>query len=492
LGSSQVYSVTNISGVTYTWTVPSGWTISSGQGTNSISTIVGSSSGNISVTPSNSCGSGTARTLAVTVNTVPAQPSTITGSTSPCLGSSQIYSVTNISGTTYTWTVPSGWTISSGQGTNSISTIVGSSSGNISVTPSNSCGSGTSRTLAITVNSVTANAGNDQTIPYGTSTTLNGAASNGSGSYTYHWEPASMLVNPNIQNPVTINLTTSVQFTLTVTDGVSGCTGSDQVLVTVTGGALLVTAVANPNEICEGNNSQLNAIASGGSESYTYSWTSNPVGFTSNIQNPVVYPTISTTYTVVVNDGSNSVTDDVLVTVNPLPGIPTVPIGPDTVDMKDITESQYTISALENATSYTWDLSPANAGTITGSGILGNVVWNFDFLGVASVKANAVNACGESEWSTEKHTVVENTVGIVTKADCELVVYPNPVSGDKITISFCYKMERIEIVEMNGITLISKQTESENYSLPHQLQSGVYFIKVVYNNGLMVKKIVVE
>jgi hypothetical protein len=194
----------------------------------------------------------------------------------------------------------------------------------------------------------------------------------------------------------------------------------------------------------------------------------------------------------VVNDGSNSVTDDVLVTVNPLPGIPTVPIGPDTVDMKDITESQYTISALENATSYTWDLSPANAGTITGSGILGNVVWNFDFLGVASVKANAVNACGESEWSTEKHTVVENTVGIVTKADCELVVYPNPVSGDKITISFCYKMERIEIVDRKGITLISKQAASEKYSLTHQLPSGVYFIKVIYNNGMMVKKIVVD
>jgi hypothetical protein len=40
--------------------------------------------------------------------------------------------------------------------------------------------------------------------------------------------------------------------------------------------------------------------------------------------------------------------------------------------------------------------------------------------------------------------------------------------------------------------LISKQAASEKYSLTHQLPSGVYFIKVIYNNGMMVKKIVVE
>ncbi len=154
--SSQVYSVTNVSGVTYTWTVPTGSTITNGQGTNSITVTIGSSSGNISVTPSNSCGNGTARTLAITVNTVPAQPSTITGSTTPCQGSSQTYSVTNVSGVTYTWTVPTGSTITNGQGTNSITVTIGSTSGNISVTPSNPCGNGTARTLAITVNTVPA------------------------------------------------------------------------------------------------------------------------------------------------------------------------------------------------------------------------------------------------------------------------------------------------------------------------------------------------
>jgi len=363
---------------------------------------------------------------------------------------------------------------------------------NISVTPSNSCGSGTARTLAVTVNYVTANAGTDQTIPYGTSTTLNGAASNGSGSYTYHWEPANLLLNPNIQNPTTVSLTSSIQFTLTATDAVSGCTGNDQVWITISGGPLLVTAVANPNEICEGNSSQLDAIASGGSENYTYSWTSNPTGFVSTLQNPVVYPTITTTYTVVVNDGFTSMNDEVQVLVNQFPAIPDTPIGPDTVDMKYISESQYIIVAVENATSYIWVLSPENAGTISGSGITANVVWNFDFLGDAFIRVNAVNACGESDWSTEKQTFVENTIGIDSKPDCDLVVYPNPVSGNNLTISFCFVIKSIEIIDMKGITLISRYPESDNYNLTHQLTSGVYFIKVVYNDGMIVKKIVVE
>ncbi len=157
-GSS--YSVANVSGVTYTWTVPSGWSVTAGQGTNAVSVTVGSSAGNVSVTPSNTCGNGTARTLAVTVNSLPAQPGTITGNNNPCQAATGVsYSVTNVSGVTYTWTVPSGWSITTGQGTNAISVTVGSSAGNVSVTPSNTCGNGTARTLAVTVNSLPAQPG---------------------------------------------------------------------------------------------------------------------------------------------------------------------------------------------------------------------------------------------------------------------------------------------------------------------------------------------
>ena len=48
--SGEVYSVPNTTGSTYTWTVPAGATITSGQGTNSITVNFGTHSGDVSVT----------------------------------------------------------------------------------------------------------------------------------------------------------------------------------------------------------------------------------------------------------------------------------------------------------------------------------------------------------------------------------------------------------------------------------------------------------
>jgi len=64
-GNIQTYSVTNILGVTYTWTAPSGW--SGVSTTNSINYTVGSVSGNITVIPSNVCGAGSAISIFITV-----------------------------------------------------------------------------------------------------------------------------------------------------------------------------------------------------------------------------------------------------------------------------------------------------------------------------------------------------------------------------------------------------------------------------------------
>ncbi len=86
----------------------------------------------------------------------PAQPSAITGSSAACLGSSLSYSIPNVSGVTYTWSFPSGWSQTSGGTTNSVQVTVGSGSGNVQVTPSNACGNGVAQTLAVTAYSTPA------------------------------------------------------------------------------------------------------------------------------------------------------------------------------------------------------------------------------------------------------------------------------------------------------------------------------------------------
>jgi PKD repeat protein len=171
-------------------------------------------------------------------------------------------------------------------------------------------------TLPVTVGTAgIADAGPDQTIPHGWYTTLSGNGSGGSGSFSYAWQPAAYLVNPNMQHPQTLPLTSTTVFTLTLTDNESNCSSTDQVTINVSGNQFVVNASANPGTICPGESAQLSANASGGSANYSYSWTSNPTGFSSIIANPVVSPDQTTTYIVEVFDGQLSITDQVTVTV---------------------------------------------------------------------------------------------------------------------------------------------------------------------------------
>ena len=164
-----------------------------------------------------------------------------------------------------------------------------------------------------------ADAGTDKTIALGSSTMLNGSASNGSGTYTYVWTPTADLVNANIQNPTTISLFTNTTFVLTVEDVTTSCTGTDSMHVFVTNTALTAVPTATPDTICKGSSTQLLANAIGGSGTYTYNWTSVPVGFTSSVNNPTVMPNVTTMYYLVVNDGSSTVNDSVKVVVNSIP-----------------------------------------------------------------------------------------------------------------------------------------------------------------------------
>lgn len=154
--STKNYSVVNQVGVTFNWTVPSGATLLSGQGTNAVSVSYSNSfaSGNIVVTGTNTCGSST--TASKTITGKPAIPSTITGPTSACFNGQSInYSCSNSTGaTSYTWTIPAGATLVSGQGTNSIVLNFASTVGNVlalKVKASNACGTSTNRTLNITM-----------------------------------------------------------------------------------------------------------------------------------------------------------------------------------------------------------------------------------------------------------------------------------------------------------------------------------------------------
>ncbi len=97
--SNLTYSVTNVSGNTYNWTLPSGWSQSAGGTTNSITLTAGSAGGILSVTATNSCGTSSASTISITVSANPAAPTITPTSASICSGAIQSLSASSGSGT---------------------------------------------------------------------------------------------------------------------------------------------------------------------------------------------------------------------------------------------------------------------------------------------------------------------------------------------------------------------------------------------------------
>ncbi len=317
-----VYSTPSNAGCSYSWTIAGG-TIVDGSGTNEVSVVWDSWGGcelMVTETNDNSGCEGTTDPFVVAVEESPAPE--ITGTEVVCeQEEGAIYATTDNTGNTYNWTV-SGGTIESGQGTHEITVNWGAyGTGTVALTETNANAChGYAETFDVEIMEIPeAEAGDDVSIPNGTSTQLYGSATGGSGSYSFHWEPAGKLVDPNVAEPQTTELDATTIFTLEVSDNTGGCAGTDQVTVTVTGGALAVTVTADDAAVCPGSTTTLHAIPGGGSGEYTYAWTSDPAGFTSEEQNPEVSPEVNTTYYVEVDDGYNSISGEVSVSVHALP-----------------------------------------------------------------------------------------------------------------------------------------------------------------------------
>ncbi|MDP2722156.1 MAG: T9SS type A sorting domain-containing protein [Bacteroidales bacterium] len=182
--------------------------------------------------------------------------------------------------------------------------------------------------FSINLDTPDANAGDDISIAYAGTATLQGSASGGSGQFAYYWEPADLLDDPTSQTPTTINLTTSTAFYLLVSDQESACQSQDTMWVNVVGGTLGLNTTASAEAVCSGERVDLVANTGGGSGNYSYLWSSNPPGLNSSQQTASVYPTVSTWFKVVVNDGYTQLSDSVYVVVYPSP---LADAGPDQV-----------------------------------------------------------------------------------------------------------------------------------------------------------------
>lgn len=194
-GDSKTYTIPAVSAATsYSWTPPTGAAVSGGQGTVSATISYGVgfvASDSLKVASVNACGTSNYRAIKITRNTVPAQPSVITGLTSGVCGSTGVpYSVTNVSGLSYNWTnTNTNSTIASGQGTAAITADYNSGyvSGSLKVTANNGCGTSSARSITVKATPATPSAingsatvcANQSGVPYSTAALPN--------AVTYTW-----------------------------------------------------------------------------------------------------------------------------------------------------------------------------------------------------------------------------------------------------------------------------------------------------------------
>jgi gliding motility-associated-like protein len=127
-------------------------------------------------------------------------------------------------------------------------------------------------------------------------------ASGGTGAYTYVWNPTVSTADSALNLP-------GGSYDITVTDA-NSC--SQLLTVVITDPPLLdVNAAASINSICRGLTSSLNAAATGGTGSISYSWSNGPITAAQAVQ-----PILTTNYTITVTDSmSCTAIDSVLITV---------------------------------------------------------------------------------------------------------------------------------------------------------------------------------
>ncbi|MCM0665657.1 T9SS sorting signal type C domain-containing protein [Flavobacterium tyrosinilyticum] len=349
---------------------------------------------NVTGTASNagSCTYSTESIAVITsVNTNPTLGTTITGTASQCPAvTGQVYSITTTNATSFNWAVPLGWTITSGQGTNSITVTTGTAGGTISVTATNGCAGRTAtRNLAVTMNANNTVVLNSATGTDAQTRCINTAITNirynttGATGATVTGLPAGVTGSwaanvVTISGAPTVSSATPYSYTVTLNGGCGTVTATGTITVnpnntvslTSAAGTDAQTACINTpiTNITYSTTGATSATVTGLPSGVTGGWSGNVVTISGT---PTVSSATPYSYTVTLNGGCGTVTATGTIRVNPN----------NTVSLTSATGTNGQTSCINTPiANITYSTTGATSATVTGlpagvtGGWSGNVV----------------------------------------------------------------------------------------------------------------------
>lgn len=270
-GATLNLSTATVSNATYAWTGPNGFT--STQQNPSLSNATTAMSGTYSlIVTTNGC-SSLAGTVAVTVNSSATTPNA--SSNSPVCSGGTLNLSTTVTGATYAWTGPNGYT--STQQNPSITNLTSANAGTYTLTVSSGNCTSQPASISVVVNSALATPTITTNSPVCVGNTINlstPAISNASYAWTGPNGFTSTQQNPSITNAGTANAGT---YSVVITSGNCSSPAASSAVIalpSVVPGIIISSNPANTT-ICPGDAISFNANVSNGGTSPSYSWLVN-------------------------------------------------------------------------------------------------------------------------------------------------------------------------------------------------------------------------
>jgi hypothetical protein len=269
----------------------------------------------------------------------------------------------------------------------------------------------------------------------------------------------------------------------------------------------IANLLAQPNAICTGSAVQLSVVAENGCGPLSFQWSSNPPGFNSTEQNPVVNPQANSWFIVTVSDEFQAVTDSVFVNVfqTQPPGLFTNMLPPDlailpipqvTLSWQPCTNTsvydvyiwkasdpvpvqpvkanlsaiQYTHAGLNFATAYKWKVIAKNPCFETGSNVMNFSIAELPDLVISNIQVPENPFTGqqiEISWTTFN----QGNQGTMNKTWFDAVYLSSDAALDPDIDLYLGGMPNpVSLPENTGYS------QSLNVTLPVNLHGSMYII----------------